>query len=148
MAVLDDAHDEGEETFTLALSSASGTRLEDAEATGTIENTALMPAALLARFGRVTAEQVVQHVKKRMAAPRERAFRARFARRELRPGMERDFALGFLSQFGQPAGIHPMGTGTPVESHARCGDLVERWLRRGRDGEVDGSTGSDAAQAG
>ena len=109
VAVLDDAHDEGEETFTLALSNASGAWLEDAEATGTIENTDLMPAALLARFGRATAEQVVEHVEQRMAAPRERGFRARFAGRELRPGMERDFALGFLSQFGQPTGMGPGG---------------------------------------
>ena len=109
VAVLDDAHDEGEETFTLALSNASGAWLEDAEATGTIENTDLMPAALLARFGRATAEQVVEHVEQRMAAPRERGFRARFAGRELRPGMERDFALGFLSQFGQPMGATAMG---------------------------------------
>ena len=109
VAVLDDAHDEGEETFTLALSNASGAWLEDAEATGTIENKDLMPAALLARFGRATAEQVVEHVEQRMAAPRERGFRARFAGRELRPGMERDFALGFLSQFGQPTGMGPGG---------------------------------------
>ena len=109
VAVLDDAHDEGEETFTLALSNASGAWLEDAEATGTIENTDLMPAALLARFGRATAEQVVEHVAERMAAPRERGFRARFAGRELRPGMERDFALGFLAQFGQPTGMGPGG---------------------------------------
>ena len=109
VAVLDDAHDEGEETFTLALSNASGAWLEDAEATGTIENADLMPAALLARFGRATAEQVVEHVAERMAAPRERGFRARFAGRELRPGMERDFALGFLSQFGQPTGMGPGG---------------------------------------
>ena len=45
--------------------------LQDAEATGTIENTDLMPAALLARFGRATAEQVVQHVEERMASPQE-----------------------------------------------------------------------------
>ena len=109
VTVLDDAHDEGEETFTLALSNASGAWLEDAEATGTIENADLMPAALLARFGRATAEQVVEHVAERMAAPRERGFRARFAGRELRPGMERDFALGFLSQFGQPMGMGPGG---------------------------------------
>ena len=109
VGVLDDAHDEGEETFTLALSNPSGAWLEDAEATGTIENTDLMPAALLARFGRATAEQVVEHVAERMAAPRERGFRARFAGRELRPGMERDFALGFLSQFGQPTGMGPGG---------------------------------------
>ena len=59
VAVLDDAHDEGEETLTLRLSNASGGELTDGEATGTIENTDLMPAALLARFGRATAEQVV-----------------------------------------------------------------------------------------
>ena len=67
--MLDDAHDEGEETFVLALSNAAGAWLEDAEATGTIENADLMPAALLARFGRATAEQVVEHVEQRMAAP-------------------------------------------------------------------------------
>ncbi|MYN65779.1 MAG: hypothetical protein F4X11_12225, partial [Acidobacteria bacterium] len=114
VAVLDDAHDEGEETFTLALSNVSGAWLEDGEATGTIENTDLMPAALLARFGRATAEQVVTHIEERMAAPRRRGFRARFAGREFQPGQERDFALGFLSQFTQPmgmgaAGAAPMG---------------------------------------
>ena len=109
VSVLDDEYDEGEETLTLRLSNASGGRLEDAEATGTIENTDLMPAALLARFGRAAAEQVVEHVEERMAAPRERGFRARFAGREFRPGMERDFAIGFLSQFGQRMGASPMG---------------------------------------
>jgi len=57
--ILDDSHDEGDETFTLRLSNAAGARIGDAEATGTIENTDLIPAALLARFGRATAEQVV-----------------------------------------------------------------------------------------
>ena len=68
-----------------------------------------MPAALLARFGRAPAEQVVEHIEERMAAPRERGFRARFAGRELQPGQERDFALGFLTQFAQPMGIGPVG---------------------------------------
>ena len=52
-----------------------------------------------------------------MAAPRERGFRARFAGREFRPGMERDFALGFLSGFGQPMGASPMG-GHPAGASA------------------------------
>ena len=116
VVVLDDAHDEGEETLTLRLSNASGAWLEDAEATGTIKNTDLMPAALLARFGRATAEQVVEHVEQRMAAPRERGFQARFAGRDFQPGMERDFALGFLSQFGQPMGANPMGA-TAMGAH-------------------------------
>ena len=80
----------------------------DGEATGTIENADLMPAALLARIGRATAEQVVTHIEERMAAPRQRGFRARFAGRELQPGGERDFALGFLSSFA-PMGMGPVG---------------------------------------
>ena len=77
--VLDDPHDEGEETMRLRLSNATGGRIVDdvhREATGTIENIDLMPAAL-ARFGRATAEQVVTHIEQRMAAPRRRGFRAR-----------------------------------------------------------------------
>ena len=76
--VLDDPHDEGEETMRLRLSNATGGRIVDdvhREATGTIENIDLMPAAL-ARFGRATAEQVVTHIEQRMAAPRRRGFRA------------------------------------------------------------------------
>ena len=106
--VLDDAHDEGEETLTLTLSEPTRSRLADGEATGTIENADLMPAALLARFGRATAEQVVEHIEERMAAPRRRGFRARFAGQELQRGGERDFALGFLSSFA-PMGSHAAG---------------------------------------
>ncbi len=130
VVVIDDSHDEGEETFALRLSNASGAQIADAEATGTIENTDLMPAALLARFGRATAEQVVTHIEERMAAPRQRGFTARFAGREYQRGQERDFALGFLTQFTQPmgagmsgaapmggaamGGAAPMGMGSPA----------------------------------
>ena len=87
-----------------------GVRVADGEATGPIEHTDLMPAALLARFGRATAEQVVTHIEERMAAPRRRGLRARFAGREFQPGSsERGFALGFLSQFAQPMGAGPVG---------------------------------------
>ena len=111
VGVLDDAHDEGEETLTLTLSNASGGQVTDGEATGTIENADLMPAALLARIGRATAEQVVTHIEERMAAPRQQGFRARVAGREFQPGGERDFALGFLSSFTPmgTAGAAPMG---------------------------------------
>ena len=113
VAVLDDAHDEGEETLTLRLSNASGAHVADGEATGTIENADLMPAALLARFGRATAEQVVEHIEERMAAPRRRGFTARLAGRELQPGNERDFALGLVSSFaptgGGLSGAAPLG---------------------------------------
>ena len=76
---------------------------------GLIRNTDLIPGALLARFGRATAEQVVTQIEERMAAPRRRGFRARFAGRELRSGQERDFALGFLTQLAQPMGMGPAG---------------------------------------
>ena len=160
VAVLDDAHDEGEETFTLALSNATGAWLEDAEATGTIENTDLMPAALLARFGRATAEQVVEHVEERMAGSRERGFRARFAGREFRPGMERDFALGFMSQFAQPMGMGPGGAApmgaasmgaNPMAAHLSgrgTSDGHDRRDRYDRPAAADGRRrGGDAGRA-
>ena len=109
--VLDDAHDEGEETLTLTLSNASSGRLTDGDATGTIENRDPLPRALLTRFGRTAAVHVVEHVEERLAAPREPGFRGRFAGRELRRGMERDMALNFLRQLGGAAGAGPMGTG-------------------------------------
>lgn len=59
VAVLDDAHDEGEETLTLTLSNASGARIADGRATGTIVNSDPIPKGWLARFGRTSAMQVV-----------------------------------------------------------------------------------------
>ena len=98
--VLEDSVDEGSETFTMTLSNPSGGNayLFDAEATGTIENHDPLPRALMARFGRAAAAHVVEQVEERLAAPREPGFDGRFAGRELRPGMERDLALEFLSQ--------------------------------------------------
>ena len=112
VAVLDDAHDEGEETLTLRLSNPSSGRLADGEATGTIENHDPMPRALLARFGRTAAVHVVEHVEERLAAPREPGFRGRFAGRELRRGMERDIALNFLrpSRRSHPTRARPHRT--------------------------------------
>ena len=70
--VLDDSHDEGEETMTLRLSNPSEGRLADAEATGTIENTDPLPRGLLARFGRATALHVMEQVEERLEASRAR----------------------------------------------------------------------------
>ena len=58
--VLEDAHDEGEETMKLILSNPVGARIADGEAIGTIENTDRMPKAWLSRFGRTVAEQVFE----------------------------------------------------------------------------------------
>ena len=57
--VLDDSHDEGEETFTLTLSNPTGARIGDGVATGTIVNDDAIPKAWTARFGRSVAVHVV-----------------------------------------------------------------------------------------
>ena len=77
--VLDDAHDEGEETMRLRLTAASGAVIADGVATGTIENTDHMPAAWLARFGRTVTDQVLDAVEARLAASRAAGTRVRLA---------------------------------------------------------------------
>ncbi len=74
--VLDDEHDEGSETMTLTLSNPSPARvkLADAEATGTINNTDVMPQAWLARFGRTVGEHAMEAVETRFEAPRTPGF--------------------------------------------------------------------------
>ena len=64
--VIDDSHDEGEETFTVTISNASGATIADGTATGTIKNSDPMPQAWLARFGRTVAEHVVDAVGERL----------------------------------------------------------------------------------
>ena len=60
--VLDDAHDEGRETFSFRLSNAQGAVIADGEAEGAIVNDDPMPRAWLARFGRTVADQVLDAV--------------------------------------------------------------------------------------
>ena len=66
MPILDDAIDEGEETFTLKLRNADGAWILDDEATGTIDNDDPMPKAWTARFGRTVAVHVVDAVEARL----------------------------------------------------------------------------------
>ena len=142
--VIDDSHDEGEETFTLTLSNVSGanTYLSDATATGTIENWDPMPKAFLARFARASAVQVVEQVADRIRAPRKSGLSARFAGRELRPGLERgvarDALYGLAGLFGAKArpharriryGVFPPERGLPrIRSRIRGSTTVR--LRR------------------
>ncbi len=116
--LLDDAHDEGVETFTLALSNASGGVIADGQATGRIENHDSLPRALLARFGRTAAVHVVEQVEERLQARRAPGVEGRFAGRELRPGMERDLALSLLGGAAGPVDAAsvpgaPRGVGAP-----------------------------------
>ena len=91
--VLDDSIDEGEETMTLELSNASGAHIIDHEATGTIENSDLMPQAWLGRFGRTVAEQVLDAVEARMQAPRSSGSEVTVAGRRLGGGAPGSEAL-------------------------------------------------------
>ena len=104
VAVLDDSHDEGEETLTLTLSNASGGRISDRNATGTIENQDALPRALIARFGRTAAVHIVNQVEERVNAPRAPGFDGRVAGRQINRNMGQDFALDFLQQLGSGAG--------------------------------------------
>ena len=67
--VLDDAIDEGKETFTLRLLKASGAVIADGVATGTIENSDPLQKMWLSRFGRTVAGQVVDAVTVRLSGP-------------------------------------------------------------------------------
>ena len=68
--IYDDSHDEEAETFEFVLWSASGVPIADAVGVGTIVNDDPMPAAWLARFGRTVAEQALDGIAGRIAAPR------------------------------------------------------------------------------
>ena len=63
--VLDDSHDEGEETLTLVVTNASNARIHDGEALGIIVNSDPIPSAWLSRFGRVASDHVAQAVGRR-----------------------------------------------------------------------------------
>ena len=84
--VLDDAHDEGEETMLLLLSNPSGLRIVDREGRGTIANTDAMPKAWLARFGRTVAEQVVSAAEDRFGSPRQAGVEGQIAGRTVGGG--------------------------------------------------------------
>ena len=141
VAVLNDAHDEGEETFTLTLSNAQGGNawLKDAEATGTIENTDAMPEAWLARFGRTVAEQAIEAVEVRFAAPRN-------------PGVAVSLAGQRIG--GTDAEDPGSGSGAGPEARAKLAgereargklETMTQWLRGTDDGEDAGSrAGLDA----
>ena len=111
VAVLDDAHDEGNETLNLVLMNPSGAYLADGTATGTIENTDAMPQAWLARFGRTVADQVLDAVDGRMTSARV-------------PGVEVTLA-------GQRIGAAAEAPDVP-EAEERLEALAD-WLRRGTD---------------
>ena len=69
VAVLDDVHDEGSETMKLKLANASGGRLTDRKAIGTITNSDPLQRAWLSRFGRTVGTHVTDAVGERLRTP-------------------------------------------------------------------------------
>ena len=92
--IYDDSHDEGAETFEFVLSDAKGATIGAGVAVVTITNDDPMPAAWLSRFGRTVAQQALDDIAGRMAAPRT-------------PGMQ-----GALA--GQAVGFGPTESRTPA----------------------------------
>ena len=116
VAVLDDAHDEGEETMTLTLSnpSPSWVTLADATATGTIMNADQMPRGWIARLGRTVADQALGAVHGRMSADRSPGFRGRIAGEALPAGTGTG-AAGAEADGGRTRGHARDGTGADAE---------------------------------
>ena len=152
VAILDDTHDEGEETFTLTLSNASGVVIADGQATGRIGNRDPLPRALLARFGRTAAVHVVEQVEERLQAPREPGVEGRFAGREPRPGLGRGQAVNLLGRaagpagapgLGAPAGLAAAGVGRMPAGGPGNGPMGGGWLDTG---SVNGLAGPGVGQ--
>ncbi|MDE2904963.1 MAG: hypothetical protein OXQ28_02655, partial [Acidobacteriota bacterium] len=108
----DDSIDEGPETFDLVISYPDGGAvITDGVAEGTITNSDPMPAAWLARFGRTVAEQALDGIAHRMAAPRTAGVEGAFAGR----------ALGAAHDPAAPVGLSP----PPAQSDIGHGGVGE-----------------------
>ena len=122
--VYNDNHDEDPETFEVSLSQPTGgAAIGDGVAVGTIVNSDPMPAAWLARFGRTVAEQALDGIAGRIAAPRTAGLQGAIAGQamSLASGAQGthsdetgpDGSVGTVNgQDGVPSGlIHAFGTG-------------------------------------
>ena len=131
--VYDDSHDEDPETFEFVLTEATVVPIADGVAVGTIVNDDPLPAAFLARFGRTVAEQALDGIAGRMAAPRNarHAGRAGRAGAQLRPG-RRPTGSGRNARHNTGGPRYGAGHGRH-RARLRCG-CVRRGIagRRGR----------------
>ena len=79
VGLINDAHNEGTETFEVVLSNPSNAVIGDSVATGTINNADYVPQSELAHFGRQVANQVLEGVIGRIRSPRAPGVSARIA---------------------------------------------------------------------
>ena len=112
--IVDDSHDEDPETFEMVLSNARGATIADAVGVGTITNDDPMPAAWLARFGRTVAEQALDGIAGRLAAPRAPGMAGTLAGLTLGAGAPSGDDAGAWSGAGPGSGLAPGGDGTGV----------------------------------
>ena len=127
--VLDDAHDEGEETLTLRLTAATGARIADGVATGTIENADHMPAAWLARFGRTVTDQVLDAVEERLAAPRRPGAQATLAGQAL-PSWDGDATAAADPGSGSGAGDNAASERALAARDREAMTAIRDWMAR------------------
>ena len=107
VALLDDAHDEGEETLSLRLANAAGAYIADGEATGTVRNSDPMPRAWLARFGRTATMHALEAIGERIEGGPQASH--------LTVGGQRVDALfgGYRERFGAGGGDGDSGADAP-----------------------------------
>ncbi len=129
VTILDDSHDDGGETFQLEVGFADNEPaplrgLGEARGTVTIENSDPLPGAWLARFGRAVAEQALDGITARMAAPRTPGMQGTIA------GQSLDFSGGAsLSQSpGSLSGAGGASFGGETQAQAR-GMTMQEVLR-------------------
>ncbi len=133
--IYNDNHDEDPETFEVSLSQPTGgAAIGDGVAVGTIVNSDPMPAAWLARFGRTVAEQALDGIAGRIAAPRTAGLQGAIAGQamSLAPGAQGTHSdetnpdgsvgtvngntvLGHPSEFTRAFGTGRGGTGYDVQ---------------------------------
>ena len=140
--IYNDSHDEDPETFEVVLSDADGAMIGDGVAVGTIVNDDPMPAAWLARFGRTVAEQALDGIAARMAAPRTAGMQGTLAGQALDFSGAADpsrssgtLSPGLLSGAG-------FGGETAAQSRSMTMDEVLRGSSFSLTGEADGSGGT------
>ncbi len=131
--VINDNHDEGRETFEVVLSDPRDPNGETViakgkgTAVGTIVNSDPMPAAWLARFGRTAAEQALDGIAGRIAAPRSAGVQGTVAGQAVNfGGTGSDGSDGAVNDPGSGSGASAApgsltGNGLPVQdSFARA----------------------------
>ena len=82
----EDSHDDDREKFRVRITSAEGAVIRQQRAHAIIRNDDPMPAAWLARFGRTVAEQALDGIAGRLAAPRTPGMAGTLAGRALGAG--------------------------------------------------------------